>query len=273
MTTERADLRGAAATLLVTLYMRARDARSPRPILGDRYAADVMGRIDYDFHRLRLAAGDAPLVCTRARCLDTWTARFLAEHPRGQVLHLGCGLDSRPLRVAPPAAVRWVDVDYPDVIDLRERLYDLPPPVELVPSSVTDPGWWDRVASDRPTLLIAEGLLMYLHPHEVHALLDRAVSALPSGRLAFDTVAPWTARAAGLTKYFLPQDIRFSWVYRQHEFASRHPDLRRWDDRSVTGLATAAARNPLLRATYRAYSSVPALRDAMRLRLFGFGGS
>ncbi len=271
MTTERVDLHGAAATLLLTLYVRARDAWSPHPVLGDRYAADVLGRIDYDFNRLRFAASETPLICARARCLDTWAARFLAEHPRGQVLHLGCGLDSRPLRLAPPASARWLDVDYPDVIDLRERLYDLPSTAEQVPSSVADADWWDRVATDRPTLLRAEGVLMYLHPQQVHALLDRAVGALPSGRVAFDAVAPWTARATGLTKHLVPQDVRFHWTYRQREFAARHPELRQRDDRGVSELAAAAVHNPSLRAVYRAYTAVPALRDAMRVHQFTFG--
>ncbi|MHA6800704.1 class I SAM-dependent methyltransferase [Bounagaea algeriensis] len=272
MTTERVDLRGAAATLLVMLYMRARDARSPHPILGDRYAADVLERIDYDSARLRLvAAGDAPVICARARCLDAWTEQFLAEHPHGQVLHLGCGLDSRPLRVARPDSARWVDVDYPDVIELRRRLYDLPSSVEEIPSSVTDPCWWDRVARDRPTLVLAEGVLMYLHPQQVHALLEQAVSTLTSGRIAFDTVAPWTARAAELTSRVLPQDIRFHWTYRQQEFAARRPELRRCDDRSAAALATGSVHDPLLRAIFRAYTAVPTFRDAMRLHRFTFG--
>ncbi len=79
--------------------------------------------------------------------LDSWAAEFLAAHPDGLVLHLACGLDSRPLRVARPASAAWIDVDYPDVIALRRRLYDLPAGVTTIGTSVTEPEWWHRVGS------------------------------------------------------------------------------------------------------------------------------
>jgi O-methyltransferase involved in polyketide biosynthesis len=36
-------------TNMVTLYLRAYESRSQRPILGNRAAADAVDRIDYDF--------------------------------------------------------------------------------------------------------------------------------------------------------------------------------------------------------------------------------
>jgi O-methyltransferase involved in polyketide biosynthesis len=74
----------------------------------------------------------------RAEQLDLWTADFLARHPDATVLQVGCGLDSRMLRVVPPADVRWFDVDVPE----------------------TDPGWLEEMPADRPVLMIAEGLLI-----------------------------------------------------------------------------------------------------------------
>lgn len=100
------ELHGAAETLLATLYGRAIDARSPHPVLGDRTAAEVLEKIDYDFRRLGLAHSSAIGVALRARYLDRWTRDFLAEHPGATVLHLGCGLDSRVQRIDPGPGVR-----------------------------------------------------------------------------------------------------------------------------------------------------------------------
>lgn len=271
MNTERIDLRGASTTLLWTLYLRARDARSARPILGDTYATGVLDRIDYDVRKLRLMAKETPTIAARARCLDVWTAQFLAEHPHGQVLHLGCGLDSRPLRVELPATARWIDVDLPDVMQLRRKLYDLPPAVELFSASATDPGWWADVDGDRSTLVVCEGLLMYLDGPEVHRLLDRAVRQLRSGRLIFDAVAPWSVGFSHLIPAFRRADTGFSWAYRRDEFDLHHPDLQRLDDRGVLDLAIGYTTNPALRAAYRPWTWLPPTRDAMRLHRFGFG--
>ncbi|MFE7204256.1 class I SAM-dependent methyltransferase [Pseudonocardia alni] len=179
--TEKVDLRGAAATLLMTLYMRRLDARSRRPILGDPWAEPVWDRIEHDVHGLWQFTGDVSTIVCRAAILDGWTREFLSTEPAGQVLHLGCGLDSRPLRVGVPSTCRWVDVDQPEVMEVRRRLYDLPDSIEQVPGSVTDDDWWSAVDPTLPTLVVAEGLFMYVPADAVHATVDRVVSGTPRG--------------------------------------------------------------------------------------------
>jgi O-methyltransferase involved in polyketide biosynthesis len=39
-------------TLLITLYARAMDNRAADSILGDRWADEAVGRLDYDFAKL-----------------------------------------------------------------------------------------------------------------------------------------------------------------------------------------------------------------------------
>jgi O-methyltransferase involved in polyketide biosynthesis len=214
MSGEQVDLRGAPATLLLTLYLRALDAQSRSPILGDRWADEVLKQIDYDFGRFKHARGDAATVACRAKMLDAWTSEFLAEHPDGQVLHLGCGLDSRPLRVAIPGAARWIDLDYPDVIDLGRRLYRLPHQVETVAMSVTDPRWTQMASSERITLVLAEGVLPYLTGSDVHELVERATKSVARGILAFDVIAGWAVAASRHTRAYREMGAELRWAYR-----------------------------------------------------------
>ena len=60
-------LRQEQQTMLWTLAMHAHDAASRRPILGDRFAADLLDRVD-DQPTLdgTSLAGNTPLICTRA---------------------------------------------------------------------------------------------------------------------------------------------------------------------------------------------------------------
>lgn len=269
--TEKVDLRGAAATLLLTLYLRRRDARSRRPILGDPYAEDVYDRIEHDVRGLWQAAGDVTAVVCRAAMLDAWTRRFLAAEPDGQVLHLGCGLDSRPLRVAAPSSCRWVDVDQPEVMAVRRRLYDLPPHVEQVGGSVTDDGWWDAVDPSRATLLVAEGLFMYVPPEAVHATVERVVRGTPRGEVAFDAVAPWTLGVSRWAPIFRSVGAEFRWGWDPAGFARRHPTLRERDDVSVYDEAALREPRVWLRPLLSAAGHLPAMQDALRLHRFAFG--
>ena len=199
-------------TNLVTLYLRAYESHSRRPVLGDHAAAEAVDRIDYDFeriHRTSRPATNQYLVALRAKQLDDWCADFLRRQPDAVVLHLGCGLDGRAFRLALPPSVLWFDVDQPSVIELRRRLYDDAERYRMIGSSVTDPQWLEQIPTGRPTLVVAEGLLMYLREGEVRQLMDRLTDRFDCGELLFDTLS-WLAPLLSkvLTKGIIKWGIR-----------------------------------------------------------------
>ncbi|WP_240760799.1 class I SAM-dependent methyltransferase [Mycolicibacterium sp. CR10] len=215
----RVDLHGAPATMLATLYAKALDADAPKSLLHDTYARDIVDRIDYNWAATTITAKNAPSVTLRSAHFDNWTRQFLRLHPDAVVLHLGCGLDSRFLRVAPGPGIDWYDVDYPEVIALRERFYPPHPKHHVVAASVTDPAWPAEIPDGRPTLMVAEGLTMYLDQDDGIALLRRIVDRFPSGEMQFDAFnwlgikTQWSnavVRRSGSTLYWAingPYDI------------------------------------------------------------------
>lgn len=209
-------------TNLCTLYLRAYESRSPAPLLGDTAAAEAVDRIDYDWARMRRATrpgSNQYLVSVRASRLDEWSTDFLRRHPNAVVLHLGCGMDTRAFRLHPPETVQWFDVDQPNVIALRRKLYDDRAGYRMIGSSVTD-DWLHGIPTDRPTLVVAEGLLMYLTEPDVRALLGRLTDRFGGGELLFDTTSPMGPRLSkvltkGITTWGIG-DVR---------------DLEQWDPR------------------------------------------
>jgi O-methyltransferase involved in polyketide biosynthesis len=173
-------------TYLATLYGKALDAAAEQPILGDQLAASAVARIDYDFQALKLPKGAAVSLPLRALHFDQWTRAFLAANPEATVLHLGCGLDTRVYRIDPGPKVRWFDVDFPDVIALREQLYPEREGYRRIGSSVTDLAWLDAIPKDTPVLVVAEGLVMYLPEKDGTALFRRITEQFPGGQIAFD---------------------------------------------------------------------------------------
>jgi len=180
------DLSGAPQTMLATLYLKALDADFARPILGDRYAKEAAARLDYDFTDIGITAKWAPLITVRTAQYDIWARQFLAVHPRCTVIHLGAGMDSRVFRLDPGPDVRWYDVDYPEVIALRQQVFGSRPGYHLLPTSATDMSWLDQIPADAPALLLAEGISMYLTADEGAALLSRFVDRFGSGELQID---------------------------------------------------------------------------------------
>lgn len=260
MTLQKIELSGAKQTLLYTLYFRAMDHWSRTPILDDHWAADILASFHYDRGQLRRKASDAYGVLLRARRLDDWTREFLASHPDTIVLHLGCGLDSRAFRLDIPDGVRWFDIDYPEVIELRHRVYPEREGYRAIGSSVTDLAWLDEIPTEAPVLVVAEGLLMYLAEQDVRRLLDALTSRFDHGELLFDVLAPWTTRLSGLFGW-APRDARE--LERDHaglELVEQLPvsaDLERLPSRGY-------------RAVFRVVDGIPPLRDMMRLLHYRF---
>lgn len=188
------DLTGPPQTMLATLYAKALDAQSPHSVLHDEFARAAVERIEYDWSRTTITPTSAAGVAMRSAHFDRWAREFLAAHDVANVVHLGCGLDARVYRLDPGPGVEWFDVDHPSVITLRDRIY---PPREhctTIAASVTDPGWLDRIPADRPTLILGEGLTMYLTEADGLALLRRVVARFPSGELQFDAFSRFGIR-------------------------------------------------------------------------------
>lgn len=186
MELEKVRLTGAQETTLATLYGKAMESRRPDSILEDTAADKALRRIDYDFNRLKIRRSDHTSLAVRAKAYDTWAREFLDRHPACTVLHLGCGLDTRVYRIDPPPTVRWYDIDLPDVVELREKLFPPREGAQHIAASLADPHLLDEISGDTPVLVIAEGLTPYLRAVDGLSLLRRITEHFASGEMLFD---------------------------------------------------------------------------------------
>ncbi|WIV59315.1 class I SAM-dependent methyltransferase [Amycolatopsis nalaikhensis] len=260
------------ATNLATLYGRALDYRSAAPILGDKAADDAVRQIDYDFAKLGINRDSAASVTLRAKPIDDWAAEYLARHPDAIVLHLGCGLDTRFQRLAPPDTVHWYDVDYPEVVELREKLYGDAPNHTNLGSSVTDFGWLDQVPSDRPALVVAEGLTMYLTAEDGTELVRRLVAKFPSGELICDVFSKLGIKAQKLNTPVRRAKATLHWgIDDPHELERYGLDLVSSLDAAHWSTPEVAARlRPVTRFQLRLLKYVPPLARMARLVRYRF---
>jgi O-methyltransferase involved in polyketide biosynthesis len=183
--------------------------------------------VDYDFSRLRVPYKTVVLICQRAKKLDAVARAFLAEHGNGVILHLGCGLDSRFWRVD-DGQVEWYDLDMPPVIELRRQFYAEQERYHLLASSVTDLDWTNAVATvNRPVLIVAEGLLMYLDEANVKRLFLRLREVFPGCRLIADVFSRMTARSAAKHPSLKQTGASLGWgIDEPRELESWAPGIR-----------------------------------------------
>lgn len=274
MSSEKVRFTGERETLLITLYGRALQSRRAEPILRDEWAEAAVERLDYDFAKLEVNESDSLTIAVRAREFDMLAGRFIAAHPRATVLHLGCGLDSRVLRVDPPESVCWFDVDYPDVIELRQRLFPLRPGYRMIGTSLADVDWIRGLPADQPVFVVAEGVTMYLNEHIVKSLLQAVVEHFPGGEVAFDAhsrrLVRFTTRARAGMK---GTGASFGWgIDDPREVTALVPRLKLISQTANTALDGYSMMPAAVRARVRLMNLVPALRSLNRVLRYGFEG-
>lgn len=181
-------------TLLITLYAKALDSRASHSILHDKTAETIAQQINYDFNKLPSFANNN-IIVVRARQYDEWLKEYLANYPNAVVLNLGCGLDTRIARINPSKNTRWFDLDYPEVIQLRQNFFENRNGYTMIASPVTALSWMKQLPTDRPAIIIAEGLLEYLTEDEVRILLNRLTTFFPHGQLIFDVMSSFAIRS------------------------------------------------------------------------------
>lgn len=131
--------------------------------------------------------------------------RFLAEHPAGTVVALGEGLETQFWRVD-NGALRWLTVDLPEAIALREQL--LPAGSDrqrTFAGSALEAGWMDAVDAREGVLLTAQGLLMYLQPDDARGLIAALARRFAGGALVFDAAPRWFSVATQRGRITTPQ--------------------------------------------------------------------
>lgn len=207
-------------TLLIPLYARACDAASPRPVLGDRRARELVDAIDYDFSGFGGSSLSGSVF--RSSIFDGWVARFLREHPAGTVVELGTGLNTRFDRLD-NGQVQWFDLDLADAIALRRRFFRDSGRYKMLAGSVVDTEWFDEVAAaPGPYLFISEAVLIYLSNDEVHRVVVQVSQRFPGSLIAFDTAGKRMVSNQDDNRSLAQVSARLQWI------CDNPRDLERW---------------------------------------------
>jgi methyltransferase (TIGR00027 family) len=206
-TLSAANLSDVESTMLLTLYCRAKESRSSNPILSDPAAIEITRRLDpilaaspvrlfRDLAACKVNPKMSVYLSMRARSFDRYAANFLQKTPAGTIVELGCGLSTRFWRTD-NGQVMFYDLDLPEVIGLKRKLVTEAGRYHLISSSVLDYGWMDQVGKNTgPFLFLAEGLLMYLPPEGVKALVLELRDRFPGSELVCEVVKQSVASGA-----------------------------------------------------------------------------
>lgn len=191
------ELEGVQETLLIPLLARAKETKTDRPRIKDKYAVEMINKLNCDWNKYE---GNSSWqgVIARTMILDRETQKFAVEHPSGVCISIGCGLDTRYHRIRHEEII-WYNLDFPEVIELRKKLLFEGKNVQCIAKSALDMSWVDEVQDDgRDVLIILEGILMYFTETDVIQLMQIIKNRFPGCTVLAEIMHPFIA---GQTKH------------------------------------------------------------------------
>jgi O-methyltransferase involved in polyketide biosynthesis len=188
-----------AHTAFITLYCHALETLSDNPILVDPKSVEIATELNKT-----LSLSNDPLdrilvsgtldkrlvvhIALRAKKYDDYVQDFLRRSPNGVVVNIGCGLDSRFLRID-NGHVIFYDLDVPEVIAIKKTFFTEIERYHFIASSILDYDWMVPVLKHNgPFLFLAEGVFMYLDRVDVRSLVLKLQEQFPGSELVCEVI-------------------------------------------------------------------------------------
>ena len=195
-------------TLYIPLYGKALCSRKGI-ILNDKKAEQIWEKAGFALKGRSRSKWLAYYMGMRAAVFDGWVRKKSGADGNAIVLHIGCGLDSRALRVG--AQNLWYDVDFPEVIEERKKYYAESENYKMLGADVREEGFIEVLPAAKNAVVVMEGVSMYFAPEALKGLLSRLADRFEKISLLMDC---YTVFAAKASKYKNPiNDVGVTTVY------------------------------------------------------------
>lgn len=183
MTLELGDVE---TTALIPLAIKAGETLRKKSRFQDEMAVKIIEHLKLDtkpYDKFLSHEG----VIARSIMLDRMVKNFIKKHPDCVIVNMGAGFDNRFSRVD-NGCISWFDLDLPDSIEQRKKVYEERDRVVMLSGSVLDEAWCPQVAAEiqkrnARVLFLAEGLFMYLSLEEIGRCLKIIKKHFPQATL------------------------------------------------------------------------------------------
>ena len=196
-------------TLYIPLYGKAYVSRKGI-ILDDKWAEKIWDDEGFKLKGKSKSKWLAYYMGIRSAVFDGWVKDKMAEMPDAAVIHIGCGMDSRAMRVG-TCAHTWYDVDFPEVISERGKYFSETEEYKMLAGDARDKAWLDNIPESKSAIVVMEGISMYLSPEETKGVLENLGAHFENVSLLMDC---YSILAAKMSKYKNPiNDVGVTKVY------------------------------------------------------------
>lgn len=187
-------MNGVNKTLYIPLYGKAYVSRKGI-ILHDVKAEEIWEKEGFDLKGKSKSKWLAYYMGMRSAVFDNWLKEKMQEDENAIVLHIGCGMDSRVLRIGTDNHL-WYDVDFPDVIVERKLYYKETEDYTMLESDVRNVEWLNDIPGNANAIAVMEGVSMYFQVEELQKILGAIANYFNKVSLLMDCYTEFAAKAS-----------------------------------------------------------------------------
>ncbi len=196
-------------TLYIPLYGKAFVSKNGL-FLDDKKAEEIWAAEGFALKGKSKSKWLAYYMGIRSSVFDEWVKQTLSEANDAAVVHIGCGMDSRVLRIGASGHL-WYDVDFPAVIAERCRYYSETDGYKMISGDVRESTWLEDIPKTKHAIVVMEGVSMYMSEAELRGLMDNLSNHFEKIDLLMDC---YSVLAAKLSKFKNPiNDVGVTKVY------------------------------------------------------------
>lgn len=196
-------------TLYIPLYGKAFVSKKGI-IINDPKAETIWKKEGFELKGKSKSKWLAYYMAMRSAVFDNWVKERLSENKNAIVLHIGSGMDSRVERIKANYN-QWFDIDFDSVINERRKYYKETDSYHMIIGDAREPEWVKNLPQNADTIIILEGISMYLQINELEQLLHTLCNYFNNVNLLMDC---YTELSAKISKYRNPiNDVGVTQVY------------------------------------------------------------
>ena len=170
----------AETAYLVAMY-RALESERPDALFKDSWARLLAGSKGLILAEMLGAKEQAAnVIAVRTHVMDQTIEKLIKEQQIDTVINLGAGLDTRPYRLSLPSSLKWIEVDFAEILAEKETHLKAQKPrcqlkrikLDLADIELRRALFAEISAEATEVLVVSEGLLSYLPEDQVSLLSE-----------------------------------------------------------------------------------------------------
>ncbi len=212
-------------TALITLAIRASETARPNARIKDMKAKEIIDTLGVDVSRFDPFMSHEGVVARTIMYRDQ-LKKLIRKYPDAVCINLGCGFDDKFSQVD-NGAIRWFDVDLPDQIAVRRKVYEDQERCIMMDGDALDGAWTQNIPKAKMYIIVMEGVLEYFSKEQVKICLNMLCDSFPHGYLLAELHSPFLEKHGSHHDAVKHTNASFGWGTKNgKEYLELEPRMR-----------------------------------------------